>query len=67
MIHFMSIANKSFWGFVDDNKYPNGVPSFLRTTAIGGFSIKCLYVTVGGGLRTPPPQTLGEGSEPCFP
>ena len=51
-MHFMSIANKSFWG-IGDNKYPNGVASFLRTTANGGFSIKCLYVTVGVGYRTP--------------
>ena len=47
----MSIANKSFWGIGDDNKYLNGVASFLQTTANGGFSIKCLYVTVVGGHR----------------
>ena len=45
VVHFMSMANKSFWGIGDNNKYPNGVASFLRTTANGGFSIKCLYVT----------------------
>ena len=55
----MSIANKSFWGTGDDNKYPNGVASFLRTTANGRFSIKCLYVTVGGGRGPPPPPTGG--------
>ena len=53
MIHFMSIANKSFWGIGDNNKYPNGVVSFLRTTANGGFSIKCLYVTMAGGHSPP--------------
>ena len=36
MIHFMGMANKSFWGVGDNNKYPNGVASFLRTTANGG-------------------------------
>ena len=59
MIHFMSITNKSFWGIGDNNKYPNGVVSFLRTTANGGFSIKCLYVTMAGGHS--PPGGGGEG------
>ena len=45
-----------FWGIGDNKKYPNGVASFLRTTANGGFSIKCLYVIVGGGHRPPPPR-----------
>ena len=45
-------------GFVN-NTFPNGVASFLRTTANGGFSIKCLYVTVGGGHRPPPPPRGG--------
>ena len=36
MIHFMGMANKSLWGVGDNNKYPNGVASFLRTTANGG-------------------------------
>ena len=55
MIHFISVANKSFWGIGDNNKYLNGMASFLRTTTNGGFSIKFLYVTVGGGDRPPPP------------
>ena len=46
-------STKSFWGIGGSN-YPNGVASFLRTTANGGFSIKCLYVTVGVGYRTFP-------------
>ena len=54
MIHFMSIANKSFWGIGDDPnseqvRYPNGVVFFLRIIANGGFSIKCSYVNVDGG------------------
>ena len=47
-----------------DQQYPNGVASFLRTTANGGFSIKCLYVTVGGGHRPPPPWVGGWVAEP---
>ena len=48
---FMSITSKSFWGTGDD-KYPNGVASFLQTTDNGGVSIKCLYVTAGVEYRT---------------
>ena len=31
----------------------------LHTTANGGFSIKCLYVTVGGAQTPPPPRGRG--------
>ena len=66
MIHFRSIANKSFWGTGDGtthNTYPNGVASCLRTTANGGFSIICLCVTVGGGHKLHP-QGVGWVAEP---
>ena len=64
-MHFMSIANKSFCG-IGANEYLNGMASFLRTTANRGFSIKCLYMTVGVGYRRyrryPPLPPAKEGA-----
>ena len=61
----MSIAKTSFWG-IGDNKYPNGFLFFLRTTANGGFSIRCVYVTMGVLAKAqntppPPPGSLSNG------
>ena len=53
------MLNSAFkWWQLFTRQFCSVVPEIF-TTANGGFSIKCLYVTVGGGHRPPPPRGGG--------